>query len=81
MSTITTNFRAPALARPTAHRAADGVVAGYIRSLVQDGPGATDVKDESKLSSLAPLSDECRARRSRSATRRRPPLRRAALTA
>lgn len=79
MSTITTEFRAPAVARPAAQRAADGVIAGYIHSLAHTaaakpaahaGPGA-------KLARLAAQAYECGASRSNGVvTRRRPALRR-----
>jgi hypothetical protein len=78
MSTITTEFRAPAVARASAQRAADGVIAGYIHSLAQaatkpagqDGP-------RTKLSRLAAQAYECGASRSSGVvTRRRPALRR-----
>ena len=79
MSTVTTNFRAPAAARPTALRAADGVIAGYIRSLVQAASKpAADGAAKETLSRLASHAYGCGAGRSSGlAARRRTALRRA----
>jgi len=80
MSTITNDLRAPAGTRPTALRAADGVIAGYIRSLTQSpartGAGAA-VATQPKLARMVAHAYDCGASRSNgTATRRRPALRR-----
>ena len=78
MSTITTDFRAPAVARSTAQRAADGLIAGYIHSLaLAAARPAAEAGSRSKLGRLATHAYECGANRSSGiATRRRPALRR-----
>ncbi len=78
MSTITTDFRAPAVARSTAQRAADGLIAGYIRSLAQVATEpAAEAGARPKLTRLAAQAYDCGASRSKGlATRRRPALRR-----
>jgi hypothetical protein len=78
MSTISTDFRAPAVARSTALRAADGVIAGYIHSLAQTAaqPAARGAA-RPRLGRLAAHAYGCSASRgSGLATRRRPALRR-----
>lgn len=81
MSSITTDLRAPAVARPRALRVADGVIAGYIHSLARAAsPSAGAGKP--KLSRLAARAYECGASRSSGvAGRRRPQLLRVAATA
>lgn len=78
MSTITTNFRAPAVARSSAQRAADGLIAGYIRSLAQVATApAAEPGSRPKLVARAAQAYDCGARRSTGlANRRRPGLRR-----
>jgi hypothetical protein len=78
MSTITTDFRAPAVARSTAQRAADGLIAGYIHSLAQAAAKPiAEAGSGPKLRRLAAHAYECGAgRSSRRATRTRPALRR-----
>jgi hypothetical protein len=79
MSTITTDFRPTATARPTALRAADGVIAGYIHTLAREAatPAAQETS-EPVLDRLVRQVFECGASRSSGmATRRRPALRRA----
>jgi hypothetical protein len=78
MSTITTDLRAPAFARSSALRAADGVIAGYIHSLVK-AAAAPATRDRAKpgLGRLATHSYECGANRASGlTTRRRAGLRR-----
>lgn len=83
MSSIMTDFRAPAVARTTAMRAADGVTARYIHSLLRASAElAAGGAAEPKPRRLAPLAYECgSSRRNGVATRRRLALRRAALPA
>jgi hypothetical protein len=80
MSTITTNLRATAnpTARPTALRAADGVIAGYVHSLAREAARPTPQEPaEPLLGRLVKQVYECGANRgSGIATRRRPGLRR-----
>jgi hypothetical protein len=73
MSTTTTDLRAPAVSRPAALRAADGVVAGYIHSLSQAAAKpAASATPMPALSRLAKHAYECGASRSSGlATRRR----------
>jgi hypothetical protein len=72
MSTITTDLRGPAIARGTALRAADGVIAGYIRSLAQAAAKPADGVGKPKLGRLATHAYECGASRATGlATRRR----------
>jgi hypothetical protein len=78
MSTFTTDFRPTAVARPTALRAADGVIAGYIHTLARDAatPAAPETS-EPVLDRLVKHVYECGASRSSGlATRRRAALRR-----
>jgi hypothetical protein len=78
MSTITTDFRAPAATRSTALRAADGVIAGYIHSLAKAAAApATRGTAKPGLGRLVSHAYECGASRgSGLTTRRRPGLRR-----
>jgi hypothetical protein len=78
MSSITTDLRPAAVARPTALRVADGVIAGYIHSLARAAANSTAAPGRPKLSRLA-RAYECGA--SRSSARRRPQLLRVAATA
>lgn len=77
MSSITTEFRAP-VTRSSALRAADGVIAGYIRSLSQaapEKPRGIVVKKQS--SPLAAQAYRCGASHGKGVSaRRRPALRR-----
>lgn len=78
MSSIPTDFRAPAVARTASQRATDGLIAGYIRSLAQTAAKPAARGDaRPKLARLAAQAYECGASRSSGlATRRRPALRR-----
>lgn len=78
MSTITTEFRAPAVARPTALRAADGVIAGYIHSLAQaTAKPLAEATPRPRLARLAAHAHECATGRGNcTAMRRRPALQR-----
>jgi hypothetical protein len=78
MSTVTTDFRAPAVVRSTALRAADGVIAGYIHSLAKAAVApVTRGTAKPGLGRLATHSYECGASRASGlTTRRRPGLRR-----
>jgi CxxC motif-containing protein (DUF1111 family) len=78
MSTITTDLRATAAARPTALRAADGVIAGYIHTLAREAAKpATEEPAEPLLGRLMKHAYECGACHTTGmATRRRPALRR-----
>jgi hypothetical protein len=72
MSTITTDFRAPAVARPTALRAAEGVIAGYIHSLAKTAATPTaPLRPKPKIGRLATHSYECGASRTSGLTTRR----------
>jgi hypothetical protein len=76
MSTITTDLRAPAVSRPAALRAADGVVAGYIHSLAKAAAEpAAAATPMPALSRLAKHAYECGASRSSGLTARRRPAR------
>ena len=83
MSSITTDSRAPAVARTTAMRAADGVTARYIHSLVRAAAEpAADREEKLEPNRMAPHAYECGASRSNGlTTRRRLALRRAPLPA
>lgn len=82
MSSITTDVRPPAVARPSALRAADGVIAGYIHSIARAAANSTAAPSKPKLSRLAARAYECGAGRSnRAAGRRRPQPLRVAATA
>lgn len=78
MSTITTNLRASATPRPTALRAADGVIAGYIHTLAREAATPAEPQDaEPLLGRLVKRAHECGASHgSGVAPRRRPVLRR-----
>jgi hypothetical protein len=79
MSTITTEFRAPA-ARSTALRAADGVIAGYIHTLARSAaPAEPAPRNAGRLAS--PSYHCSSARAARAGSRRRPALRRVPLPA
>lgn len=85
MSSITTEYNAPRASRsgrPVALRAADGVIAGYIRSLAQAAAPLTGGGANAKSGRLAAHAYACGASRASGlATRRRPALRRAPLPA
>lgn len=83
MSSITTDFRASGVVRTSAHRAADGVIAGYIHSLVQAAAGlAGDDDGQPMPARLTSRAYDCGVSRSGGfATRRRPALRRAPVPA
>lgn len=82
MSSITTDLRAPAVARPKALRVADGVIAGYIHSLARAAANPAAGPGKPKLSRLAARAYECGASRSSGvAGRRRPQLLRVATAA
>lgn len=78
MSTFTTDFRPAAVARPTALRAADGVIAGYIHTLAREAAApAAQETGEPVLDRLVKHVHECGASRSSGlAARRRHALRR-----
>ena len=72
MSTITTNLRATAFARPSALRAADGVIAGYIHSLAREAETPASLEtDEPLLERLVKHANDCGARRGSGIARRR----------
>jgi hypothetical protein len=80
MSNTAIEFRAPSVARPTAQRVHDGVVAGYIRTLA----GASSEPAEQRESRQARTRDcesgrPARASRTGAAAARRRPARRGAL--
>ncbi|MDE3134346.1 MAG: hypothetical protein KGL15_09790, partial [Acidobacteriota bacterium] len=89
MSSITTDLRAPAVARPRALRVADGVIAGYIHSLARAAADPAAGAGRPKLSRLAARAYERGAGRGSGvgacsrgvAGRRRPQLLRVAATA
>jgi hypothetical protein len=78
MSTTTTDLRATPIARPSALRAADGVIAGYVHSLAREAVmPAPKEPAEPLLGRLVKHAYECGAGRgSGIATRRRPAVRR-----
>lgn len=76
MSSITTDLRAPRL-RSAAMRAAEGVTAGYIRSLAQAAARPGQGRSKSNPERPAGHTYQCGAGHSKGmTTRRRPALRR-----
>ena len=77
MSTISTDLRIPAMTRTSASRAADGVMAGYIRSLAQAAAKpAAQVMAKRDDRRVADAYGCGASRTSGLAARRRPSLRR-----
>ena len=84
MSTITTDYRPPSVDRSAALRAAEGVIAGYIHSLVQSAgkSSASRGEERGQPRRLAPGAEACGAsRRDGMTARRRSALRRAPVPA
>ena len=79
MSTTAIEFRAPAVARPTAQRVADGVVAGYVRALASASTESSAQREPQSAGGDCGQGRTSRASRSIAAAARRHPARRRAL--